>query len=81
VLMRLPKLNAFDDGPGKPVGIDKRIGSRPIAAFGNSDGDMQMLQYQWMHEESYDERAVAWHRHQISQLKAQLAELEKETGL
>jgi hypothetical protein len=33
------------DGPGKPVGIQKFIGRRPIAAFGNSDGDLQMLQY------------------------------------
>jgi hypothetical protein len=45
VLMRLPELNFVDDGPGKPVGINENIGRRPIAAFGNSDGDMQMLQY------------------------------------
>jgi hypothetical protein len=45
VLMRLPELNFIDDGPGKPVGINENIGRRPIAAFGNSDGDMQMLQY------------------------------------
>jgi hypothetical protein len=45
VLMRLPDLNFIDDGPGKPVGINAHIGRRPIAAFGNSDGDMQMLQY------------------------------------
>jgi phosphoserine phosphatase len=45
VLMRVPELNFFDDGPGKPVGINEHIGRRPIAAFGNSDGDMQMLQY------------------------------------
>ena len=45
VLMRLPELNFIDDGPGKPVGIHENIGRRPIAAFGNSDGDMQMLQY------------------------------------
>jgi hypothetical protein len=45
VLMRLPELNFIDDGPGKPVGINEHIGRRPIAAFGNSDGDMQMLQY------------------------------------
>jgi haloacid dehalogenase-like hydrolase len=45
VLMRLPALNFIDDGPGKPVGINENIGRRPIAAFGNSDGDMQMLQY------------------------------------
>ncbi len=45
VLMRLPQVDHIDDGPGKPVGIQKFIGRRPIAAFGNSDGDLQMLQY------------------------------------
>jgi haloacid dehalogenase-like hydrolase len=45
VLMRLPQADYIDDGPGKPVGIQKFIGRRPIAAFGNSDGDLQMLQY------------------------------------
>jgi phosphoserine phosphatase len=44
-LLRLPELNFIDDGPGKPVGINQHIGQRPIAAFGNSDGDLQMLQY------------------------------------
>lgn len=45
VLMRLPELNFIDDGPGKPVGINLHIGRRPIFAFGNSDGDLQMLQW------------------------------------
>jgi len=45
VLMRLPELNFIDDKEGKPVGINQHIGRRPIAAFGNSDGDLQMLQY------------------------------------
>jgi phosphoglycolate phosphatase-like HAD superfamily hydrolase len=45
VIMRLPAINFIDDGPGKPVGISEHIGRRPIAAFGNSDGDLQMLQY------------------------------------
>ena len=44
-LVREPKLDFVDDGPGKPVGIYSRIGRRPILAFGNSDGDLQMLQY------------------------------------
>jgi len=44
-LMRLPEVNFIDDGPGKPVGIHQHIGRRPIAAFGNSDGDLQMLQW------------------------------------
>ncbi len=45
VLMRRPEIDFIDDGPGKPVGIQKFIGRRPIAAFGNSDGDHQMLQW------------------------------------
>jgi phosphoglycolate phosphatase-like HAD superfamily hydrolase len=45
VLVRLPELNFIDDGPGKPVGIQQHIGRRPIMAFGNSDGDLQMLQW------------------------------------
>ncbi|RXN93432.1 haloacid dehalogenase [Achromobacter aloeverae] len=44
-LMRLPKLGFYDDGPGKPVAIQHAIGRRPIFAFGNSDGDLQMLQW------------------------------------
>jgi phosphoglycolate phosphatase-like HAD superfamily hydrolase len=44
-LMRLGQLDSIDDGPGKPVNIGKFIGKRPIAAFGNSDGDQQMLEY------------------------------------
>jgi hypothetical protein len=45
VLVRLPELDFFDDKEGKPVAIQKFIGRRPIAAFGNSDGDLQMLQW------------------------------------
>jgi len=45
VLMRLAEINFIDDGAGKPVGIQQYIGRRPIAAFGNSDGDLQMLQW------------------------------------
>ncbi len=45
VLTRVPEINFIDDGPGKPVGINEHIGRRPIAAFGNSDGDLQMLQW------------------------------------
>jgi hypothetical protein len=43
VLVRLPKINFIDDKAGKPVGINQHIGRRPIAAFGNSDGDLHML--------------------------------------
>jgi phosphoserine phosphatase len=45
VIVRLPELNFFDDKEGKPAAIQQHIGRRPIAAFGNSDGDLQMLQY------------------------------------
>jgi hypothetical protein len=45
VLVRLPEVNFIDDKEGKPVGIQMHIGRRPIAAFGNSDGDLQMLQW------------------------------------
>ncbi|WP_432260313.1 HAD family hydrolase [Cupriavidus sp. TMH.W2] len=45
VLVRDPKLEFMDDGPGKPVGIYRHIGRRPILAVGNSDGDLQMLEY------------------------------------
>lgn len=45
VLVRLPEMNFIDDKAGKPVGINQYIGQRPIAAFGNSDGDLQMLQW------------------------------------
>jgi phosphoglycolate phosphatase-like HAD superfamily hydrolase len=45
VLTRLPEVDFIDDNVGKPVAINKHIGRRPIAAFGNSDGDLQMLQW------------------------------------
>jgi len=45
VLARLPEVDFIDDKAGKPVGIHKFIGRRPLAAFGNSDGDLQMLQW------------------------------------
>ncbi len=45
VLVRLPQLNFIDDKGDKPVGINQHIGRRPIAAFGNSVGDQQMLEY------------------------------------
>jgi hypothetical protein len=45
VLVRLPQIDFIDDKEGKPVGIHEHVGRRPIAAFGNSDGDLQMLQW------------------------------------
>jgi len=44
-LMRLPEVDFIDDKEGKPIGINSHIGRRPIAAFGNSDGDLQMLEW------------------------------------
>jgi phosphoglycolate phosphatase-like HAD superfamily hydrolase len=44
-LFRLPEVNFIDDKTGKPIGINEHIGRKPIAAFGNSDGDLEMLQW------------------------------------
>jgi haloacid dehalogenase-like hydrolase len=48
LLFRLPEINFIDDKAGKPIGINEHIGRRPIAAFGNSDGDLEMLQWTTM---------------------------------
>jgi phosphoglycolate phosphatase-like HAD superfamily hydrolase len=45
VLVKLPEVNSIDDKTGKPINIQQYIGRRPIASFGNSDGDLQMLQW------------------------------------
>ena len=45
VLVRLPAVDFVDDKAGKPAGIQRFIGRRPLAAFGNSDGDLEMLQW------------------------------------
>jgi phosphoserine phosphatase len=45
VLLRIPEINFIDDKEGKPIGINNFIGKKPIAAFGNSDGDQQMLEW------------------------------------
>ncbi|NQX02778.1 haloacid dehalogenase-like hydrolase, partial [bacterium] len=45
MITRLPELNFIDDKAGKPAAIQHHLGRRPIAAFGNSDGDLQMLQW------------------------------------
>jgi hypothetical protein len=57
VLERLPMIEALVDGPGKPVAIEQIIGRRPVAAFGNSDGDRQMLAW-----------TMAGHRHRFALL-------------
>ena len=45
VLVKLPELAFVDDKAGKPVGIERHIGRRPVMAFGNSDGDFEMLEW------------------------------------
>ncbi|WP_376985809.1 HAD family hydrolase [Bosea sp. R86505] len=45
IIVKLPALDFIDDKEGKPLAIQKALGRRPIAAFGNSDGDLQMLQW------------------------------------
>jgi len=45
MLIRLPEIEFIDDKAGKPEGISRAIGRRPIAAFGNSDGDFEMLEW------------------------------------
>ena len=75
-LFRLPDINFIDDKAGKPIGINEHIGRRPIAAFGNSDGDLEMLQWTTLgasgarfglivhHTDA--EREYAYDRHRIS---------------
>jgi hypothetical protein len=56
VLFRLPEVDFVDDGPGKPTGIYRFIGRQPILAFGNSDGDLQMLQWTTMNAQTMPRR-------------------------
>jgi phosphoglycolate phosphatase-like HAD superfamily hydrolase len=53
LLLKEPKVEFIDDGPGKPVGINRFIGRHPVFAFGNSDGDLEMLQWTTRGPESY----------------------------
>ena len=63
VLVRLPEINFIDDKAGKPVGINQHIGRRPIAAFGNSDGDLQMLQWTCLHRNLNRENSFCMYVH------------------
>ncbi len=45
MIVKMPDLDFIDDGAGKPIGIHQHIGRRPIAAFGNSEGDFEMLEW------------------------------------
>ena len=49
MLMKIPQVDVLDEGPGKPPAIDRFIGRRPIFAFGNSDGDKEVLQWTAAH--------------------------------
>lgn len=86
-LVRLPAINLIDDKAGKPVGIHQQIGRRPIMAFGNSDGDFEMLEYVTLgpgprlgvlihHTDA--QREVAYDRHShVGRLDRGLAEAPK----
>lgn len=54
VIVRLPEINFIDDKAGKPIGILTHIGRRPLFAAGNSDGDLQMLQYTTIRRDPHD---------------------------
>ena len=45
MFLRLPRIDFIDDGAAKPVAIQRSIGRQPVLAFGNSDGDQQMLEW------------------------------------
>jgi hypothetical protein len=87
VIVRLPQIGFIDDKEGKPVGIEQYIGRRPIAAFGNSDGDFQMLEWTMagagprfallVHHDDAD-REVAYDRHSsVGELSRGLDEAAK----
>jgi phosphoglycolate phosphatase-like HAD superfamily hydrolase len=87
VIMRLPELYFFNDKAGKPAAIQHYIGKRPIAAFGNSDGDLQMLQWTTSgtgaslgmivrHTDS--DREFAYDHSNMSSLKQALVEAESQ---
>jgi len=87
-LMRLPEVNFIDDKDGKPIGIQQHIGRRPIAAFGNSDGDLQMLQWTaagsgatfclYVHHTDAEREYAYDHPSAIGQLDAGLAAAAKQ---
>jgi phosphoglycolate phosphatase-like HAD superfamily hydrolase len=83
VLVKEPKIEFVDDGPGKPEGINRFIGLRPIFAFGNSDGDWQMLQwtaagsgarFMGLVHHTDDEREYAYTRQRFNTLDKALGE-------
>lgn len=85
VIVKLPELNLVDDNAGKPVGIAQYIGRRPLAAFGNFDGDLQMLQWTTIPRSAEDKRprlgAIVHHtdgeREFAYDRKSQMGKLDK----
>jgi phosphoglycolate phosphatase-like HAD superfamily hydrolase len=87
VILRLPELHFFDDKEGKPAAIQHYIGRRPIAAFGNSDGDLQMLQWTSTGEGSQlglivhhtdGDREFAYEKSAVGSLEQALADAKQE---
>jgi phosphoglycolate phosphatase-like HAD superfamily hydrolase len=87
VILRLPELYFFNDKAGKPAAIQHYIGRRPIAAFGNSDGDLQMLQWTTaapgatlglIVRHTDGDREFAYDQASMSNLKDALVEAERE---
>jgi phosphoglycolate phosphatase-like HAD superfamily hydrolase len=87
IILRLPELYFFNDKAGKPAAIQHYIGRRPIAAFGNSDGDLQMLQWTtagsgaslgMIVRHTDGDREFAYDQGAMSNLKDALVESEKE---
>lgn len=87
VILRLPELYFFNDKAGKPAAIQHYIGKRPIAAFGNSDGDLQMLQWTtagvgetlgMIVRHTDGDREFAYDQSPMSSLKAALIEANQE---
>ncbi|MFT3927239.1 MAG: HAD family hydrolase [Myxococcales bacterium] len=88
VLKRLPEVSFVNDGAGKPEGIQSHIGCRPLLAFGNSDGDLQMLQWTTSKRPSLgvllhhtdDEREWAYDRHALVGKLDRALDLAPEAG-
>nr|RNJ67940.1 MAG: haloacid dehalogenase-like hydrolase [Leptolyngbya sp. IPPAS B-1204] len=87
VILRLPELYFFNDKAGKPAAIQHYIGRRPLAAFGNSDGDLQMLQWTtagsgaslgMIVRHTDGDREFAYDQGSMSSLKQALVDAEKE---
>ncbi|NWK55126.1 haloacid dehalogenase-like hydrolase [Verrucomicrobiaceae bacterium N1E253] len=91
VIVKIPELNFIDDKAGKPVGIHQHIGIRPVAAFGNSDGDFEMIEWTtsgdgprlgaFVHHDDAQREWQYDHPSHIGQLKRGLSEAPKRNWL